>query len=135
MNNPTDIKMTIEEARESLSQLVENILSLETNIKALTQDKTMVYKEAKAKGFDIRVLKAAVKRYRQLHENRTGVVAFDAILDLYMLTLGEKPSVPLNASGASTTDGYVLHRLALTQPAWSGQINPDDFIAVQKDDR
>jgi uncharacterized protein (UPF0335 family) len=64
---------------------VQRIEQLEEEIFALSCDKSDVYKEAKAMGFDVKILREVI-RLRRLDE--TELQERDAVLDLYLRALG-----------------------------------------------
>ncbi len=74
-------------AHGQLRSFVDRVCRINEDIKSLNSDKSEIYKEAKGNGFNPKVLKAAIKRYTQLQDDRLGVEEFDAILDLYMQAL------------------------------------------------
>lgn len=71
-------------AHQQLRSFVDRVCRLNDEIKTLNGDKSEIYKEARAEGFDPKVLKAAVRRFEQLKADRLGVQEFDALLDIYM---------------------------------------------------
>lgn len=93
-------------ARDHLRSYVDRVCNLNDEIKARNGDKSEVYKEARANGFNPKVLKAAVKRFEQLKTNRHDVEEFDALFDMYMAALlgvsddQEGPKTPPVASAA-----------------------------------
>ena len=72
-------------AAGELRQGIERIERLEEEIKALNEDKSEVYKEFKARGFDTKVMKQIVSLRRVDHATR---MENEAILDLYKQALG-----------------------------------------------
>jgi uncharacterized protein (UPF0335 family) len=72
-----------------LKSIVERIERLEEQKKTLTDDIKEVYLEAKANGFDPKVLRKVIAiRKRDLRERREE----EAILDLYLQAVGESQS-------------------------------------------
>jgi uncharacterized protein (UPF0335 family) len=71
-------------AADRLASLVERIEGLETEIKALNDDKKDVYAEAKGNGFDVPAMKALIQERRQDPERRDEK---SALLDLYRRAL------------------------------------------------
>ncbi len=67
-------------AADQLRSIVERIENLEASIKALNKDKSEVYGEAKANGYDVPALKKLVAERRMAPEDRAEL---DAILELY----------------------------------------------------
>ncbi|MGJ4857041.1 DUF2312 domain-containing protein [Labrys sp. La1] len=70
---------------DQLKSIVERIERLEEDIKAINDDKKEVYGEAKAKGFDVAVIKKIVAMRRKPAHERAEE---DAILELYLQALG-----------------------------------------------
>lgn len=72
-----------------LKSIVERIERLEEEKKTITADIKEVYLEAKANGFDPKVLRKVIAiRKRDLRERREE----EAILDLYLQAVGESQS-------------------------------------------
>ncbi|MBL4892514.1 MAG: DUF2312 domain-containing protein [Rhizobiaceae bacterium] len=87
-------------AREQLKSVVERIERLEEEKKAIADDIRDVYAEAKANGFDAKVLREVVK-IRKL--DSTEREEHDAVRDLYLQALGMLPDFePANAPIATT---------------------------------
>ena len=75
-------------AREQLKSVVERVERLEEEKKAIADDIRDVYAEAKANGFDTKVLRQVVSlRKKDLAERQEQ----DAIRDLYLQALGMLP--------------------------------------------
>ena len=75
-------------AREQLRSVVERIERLEEEKKAIADDIRDIYAEAKANGFDTKVLRQVVSlRKKDLAERQEQ----DAIRDLYLQALGMLP--------------------------------------------
>lgn len=75
-------------AREQLKSIVERVERLEEEKKAISDDIRDIYAEAKANGFDTKVLREVVKiRKQDLAERQER----DAVRDLYMQALGMLP--------------------------------------------
>jgi uncharacterized protein (UPF0335 family) len=72
-------------AKMKLKSLVERIEKLEEEKKAISDDIREVYAEAKAEGFDVKVLRAVVRLYRQDKIERQ---EYEALVDLYREALG-----------------------------------------------
>ena len=71
---------------DQLKSIVERIERLEEEKKTITDDIKEVYSEAKAKGYDVKVLRKVISiRKRDLRERREE----EAILDLYLQAVGE----------------------------------------------
>jgi uncharacterized protein (UPF0335 family) len=71
-----------------LKSIVERIERLEEEKKALSDDIKDVYAEAKANGYDTKVLRTVVRLRKQDRAERE---EHEAILDLYMHALGMAP--------------------------------------------
>lgn len=78
-------------AREQLRSIVERIERLEEEKKAIADDIKDVYGEAKANGFDTKVLRDVVRMRKQ---DQTERQEQDAIRDLYLHALGMLPGEP-----------------------------------------
>ena len=80
--------MTTGIAGDQLKAFVERIERLEEEKKALSDDIKDVYGEAKAMGFDTKILREVIRlRRKEPHEREEA----EAILDLYMHALGMLP--------------------------------------------
>ena len=72
-------------AGDQLRGFVERIERLEEEKKGISDDIALVFAEAKAGGFDVKILRKVIAlRKKQPHEREEE----DAILDLYMQALG-----------------------------------------------
>jgi uncharacterized protein (UPF0335 family) len=79
-------------AHGQLKSFIERIERLEEEKKALTADIKEVYGEAKATGFDTKIMRKIVTmRKKDSAERREE----QAMLDLYMGAIGMQPSLPL----------------------------------------
>lgn len=72
-------------AADHLRSIIERVERLEEEKKSLSDDIKDVYAEAKANGFDTKVLRKIVSLRNQDRDER---MEEEAILDLYMQTLG-----------------------------------------------
>ena len=72
-------------AKDHLKAFVERIERLEEEKKALTDDIKDVYGEAKANGFDVKIMRKIVSLRKQDRDQR---VEEETILDLYLAALG-----------------------------------------------
>ncbi len=72
-------------AKTKLRSLVERIGKLEEEKKAISDDIGEVYAEARAEGFDVKVLRAVIRMYRQDKAERQ---EHEALVDLYRNALG-----------------------------------------------
>ena len=76
-------------ARDQLKALIERIERLEEEKQALADDIKDVYAEAKANGFDAKVLRRVVRLRKQDTAERQEQ---EALLDLYLHALGMRPA-------------------------------------------
>jgi uncharacterized protein (UPF0335 family) len=82
-------------APDHLRALVERIERVEEEIKALNQDKSEIYKEAKSHGFDVKVMRKVVSARRMDKAEREEI---DTLFDLYMAAVeGRLPHVHVHA--------------------------------------
>lgn len=72
-------------AAEELKQFVERLERVEAEISDLNGDKSEIYKEAKFRGFDVKVLREIIRIRRKDHAER---MEHEAILELYLGALG-----------------------------------------------
>ncbi len=72
-------------AADQLRSIIERVERLEEEKKSISDDIKDVYAEAKANGFDTKVLRKIVSLRKQDRDER---MEEEAILDLYMQTLG-----------------------------------------------
>jgi uncharacterized protein (UPF0335 family) len=70
---------------DELKQFVERIEHLEAEIADLNESKSEIYKEAKGRGFDVKILREVVRLRRKDHAER---MEHDTVLDLYLSALG-----------------------------------------------
>ncbi|WP_321504111.1 DUF2312 domain-containing protein [Breoghania sp.] len=85
-------------AADQLRAFVERIERLEEDKKAISEDIKDVYGEAKAMGFDVKILRQVVRlRKQEPHEREEQ----ESILDLYMHALGMIPAANGNDEGAA----------------------------------
>lgn len=88
-------------AREQLRAIVERVERLEEEKKAISEDIRDVYAEAKANGFDTKVLRQVVRlRKQDLAERQEQ----DAVRDLYLQALGMLPDFEAESSGSQQED-------------------------------
>ena len=78
-------------AREQLRQLVERIERLEEEKKTIAEDIKEVYAEAKALGFDTRIMRKVISMRKRDPQEREEE---EAMLALYLQALGMLPDVP-----------------------------------------
>jgi len=88
-------------AREQLKSVVERIERLEEEKKAIADDIRDVYAEAKANGFDTKVLRQVVSlRKKDLTERQEE----EAVRDLYLVALGMLPEFEAQSDAPQTDD-------------------------------
>lgn len=75
-------------AREQLRSIVERIERLEEEKKTIADDIADIYAEAKANGFDTKVLRQVVRLRRLDTAQRQEM---ETVLDLYLVALGMAP--------------------------------------------
>jgi uncharacterized protein (UPF0335 family) len=68
-----------------LKSIVERVENVNEQIKVLTEDRSDIFKESKANGFDIKALRTII-RLRAM--NPDDIAAQEAILDTYKQALG-----------------------------------------------
>jgi uncharacterized protein (UPF0335 family) len=71
---------------DQLKSIVERIERLEEEKKTIADDIKAVYAEAKANGYDVKVLRRVIAIRKQDADQRA---EFEAILDLYLQAVGE----------------------------------------------
>ena len=76
-------------AKEQLRALIERIERLEEEKQALADDIREVYAEAKANGFDSKILRQVIRIRKQDAAERQEQ---EAVLDLYLAALGMRPA-------------------------------------------
>jgi uncharacterized protein (UPF0335 family) len=76
-------------ARDQLKAIVERIEKLEEEKAAIAGDIKEVYAEAKANGYDTKILRQVVRLRKQDNAERQEA---EALLDLYLHALGMAPS-------------------------------------------
>lgn len=82
-------------AKAQLLSFIERVERLEEEKKALADDIKDVFAEAKGSGFDVKALKAVLKRRAADAEK---LAEHEAILETYMLALGMLADTPLGQS-------------------------------------
>ncbi len=79
MSDPTSV------AADQLKSIVERIERLEEEKQTISDDIKDVYAEAKANGYDVKVLRQIIRIRKQ---DRTEREEMEAVLELYMQALG-----------------------------------------------
>ncbi|GIL02618.1 MAG: UPF0335 protein [Alphaproteobacteria bacterium] len=87
---------TVSFARDQLRSIVERVERLEEEKKAIADDIREVFAEAKANGFDTKVLRQVIRLRRQDLAERQEQ---DAVRDLYLQALGMLPEFPGGREG------------------------------------
>lgn len=82
-------------ARDQLKSIVERIERLEEEKAGIAEDIREVYGEAKANGFDVKVLRQVVRMRKQ---DLTERQEQDAVRDLYLHALGMIPDIAAQSS-------------------------------------
>lgn len=75
--------------RDQLRAFVERIERLEDEVKAINDDKSEVYKEARGNGFDVKVMRKIIADRRKDPNERQ---EFEAVYDAYAAALGMLPA-------------------------------------------
>jgi uncharacterized protein (UPF0335 family) len=89
-------------AQGQLKSLVERVERLEEDKKAIASDIKEVYAEAKANGFDTKIMRKVVSmRKKDRHEREEE----QAILDLYLNALGMLADTPLGEAAVARDIG------------------------------
>jgi uncharacterized protein (UPF0335 family) len=76
---------------ERIRSFVERIEHLDTELQELNEQKKEVFSEAKAEGFEVKILKEIIKLRKQDKEERD---ERDTLLDLYMRAIETAESEP-----------------------------------------
>jgi len=71
-----------------IRSFVERIETLDTELQELNEQKKEVFSEAKAEGFDVKILKEIIKLRKQDEEERD---ERESLLDLYMRAMDTAP--------------------------------------------
>ncbi len=82
---------TVSIAGDRIRSFVERIEQIETELKELTEAKKEIFSEAKAEGFDVKVLKEILKLRKQDQDERD---EHETLLDVYMRAMDEAESTP-----------------------------------------
>jgi uncharacterized protein (UPF0335 family) len=120
-------------AHGQLRTIAERIGRLDDEIKERNADKSEIYQEAKANGFDPKILKLAIKRKRALDENAASVEETDSMVELYLEAMtGGTPDettvahVSGAANGNKTTSSRTRTSEAETHDPETGEIHSPD---------
>ncbi len=94
-----------------LTRFINRVERLEEEIRALQADRTAVYAEAKAAGFDPKIMRKVVAERRMKTQDR---LEQEAMLDTYRHELGMLADMPLGAAAlkAAKNDGRAAPRAA-----------------------
>lgn len=115
-----------------LKSFADRIDRLNEEIKTLNADKSEVFALAKGRGFDVKVLKAAIQRRAKLSDNPMAVEEHDALLDLYLKVIlgqatGETPQAAFQPSAKALVEEQAPTRARAheeTSPAKSSPQGP-----------
>lgn len=112
-----------------LRSFVERLERLDEEIKSLNEDKRDIYAEAKANGFDTKVLRHIIKVRSQDADARS---EFETLVDLYMAALGMLPGEPVEPPSrarapARTREGPVACATVVNLTAGSSNGRTADF--------
>lgn len=77
---------THEATQGRVRSFIERVEYVETEIKDAQEARKDIYTEAGSEGFDVKVLKAIVRRRKQ---DRNELAEHEAIMDVYLRELGE----------------------------------------------
>lgn len=83
-------------AADQLRAIIERIERMHEEKKAIAQDISQIYQEAKGNGFDVRVIKKIVADRAKDH---TELMEFEALYDLYASALGMAVATRAPAQG------------------------------------
>ena len=75
-------------AGDQLRAFVERIEHVEEEIRSLAEDKKEIFAEAKAEGFDVKILKEVIRIRKQDREERQEQ---ESLLEVYLHALEEAP--------------------------------------------
>lgn len=84
MNN--EINTEINVTKGTLKEYVERIERLTNDKKAIAEDIKEIYEEAKSKGFDVKIMKMAIKVKNMKPKDKNNITK--GLLDNYLLNLG-----------------------------------------------
>ena len=84
MSEPTEI------AGDQLRTIVERIEHVDEEIKELTEAKKEIFVEAKANGFDVKVIREVIRVRKQDQKERDEL---ETLLDIYLSAMKQKPAV------------------------------------------
>ena len=79
-------------SREQIRSIVERVERLEAEKAELASDIKDVFAEAKGNGYDVKALRAVIRRRKQ---DANKLAEHEAILETYMLALGMLADLPL----------------------------------------
>ncbi len=92
-------------AQNQLRQFVEQLERLEEEKKAIADDIRDKYAEAKAVGFDVKVLRQILRLRKKSTDDRQEE---EAILATYMHALGMAPADPMDGAGEAEVGGHPM---------------------------
>ena len=91
------ITVTANFAREQLKALIERIERLEEEKRGISEDIKDVFAEAKANGFDVKIMRQVLRLRKKDLASRQEE---ETLLDLYLHALGMQPELPFAQSGS-----------------------------------
>jgi uncharacterized protein (UPF0335 family) len=74
-------------AKGRLLSFIERVESLNNEIKAIQDDKSEVFKEARGEGWDVKAIKAIIQMRAKPEDER---IEHETIVDTYLVSLGMK---------------------------------------------
>jgi len=93
------------EAGYQLKAYVERIERIDDERDQLSDDKRVVYAEAKAGGFTPKAIRAVVRRRAALAKNRDAQLELEALYETYLAAIAEIDGTP-PATRAGARDGF-----------------------------
>lgn len=88
-------------AREQLKAIIERVENVDAEIDGKKEDIKQIYAEAEGNGLDKAAIKAIVARRKKQRKNKDKLAEREAIIDNYMVALGEFANSPLGQAAIS----------------------------------
>jgi uncharacterized protein (UPF0335 family) len=82
-------------ASKQLMSIFERVEQLETEIKALNEDKSDLYQEAKGNGYNVKAIKAIVAERRKMDKNPEDHNELCSMIELYKASIGMSSQIDL----------------------------------------
>jgi uncharacterized protein (UPF0335 family) len=82
-------------ASKQLIAIFERVERLEAEIKALNEDKSDLYQEAKGNGYNVKAIKAIVAERRKLEKNSAEHSELVSMIELYKASIGMQSQIDL----------------------------------------